>query len=129
MTHAIIYSMKSTNIKSIAIKINPLSKKWNKFYYHVASGKISHSRKKSWPRRHLLVQSQQWKHQNNVWNKARRQWRCGVFIVNFEHISYIFLMFPLLTLNKWVPVGIVLMTLWFTLNIVSVLMQCTYHCL
>ena len=31
----------------------------------------------------------------------RRHWRSsGVSIVNFEHISYIFLVFPLLTLNK-----------------------------
>ena len=31
----------------------------------------------------------------------RRQWRrSGVFTVNFEHISHLFLMFSLLTLNK-----------------------------
>ena len=31
----------------------------------------------------------------------RRQWhRSGAFIVNFEHISHFFLVFPLLTLNK-----------------------------
>ena len=31
----------------------------------------------------------------------RRQWRCsGVFIVNFEHISQLVLVFPLLTLSK-----------------------------
>ena len=30
----------------------------------------------------------------------RRQWRCsGVFIVNFEHISHLVLVFLLLTLN------------------------------
>ena len=28
---------------------------------------------------------------------------CGVFIVNFEHISHLFLVFPLLTLNKYMP--------------------------
>ena len=29
-----------------------------------------------------------------------RQWRCsGVFILNFEHISHLVLVFPLLTLN------------------------------
>ena len=48
------------------------------------------------PNRYLLVQSQQWKHQSNLWNlfkvnnKAteRRQWsRSGVLIVNFEEIS------------------------------------------
>ena len=31
----------------------------------------------------------------------RRHWRCsGVFVVNFEHISYIVSIFPLLTLSK-----------------------------
>ena len=35
-----------------------------------------------------------------------RQWRhSGDFIVNFEHISYFFLMFILLTLNKWMLAG------------------------
>ena len=30
----------------------------------------------------------------------RRQWgRSGIFIVNFEHISHLVLVFPLLTLN------------------------------
>ena len=34
-------------------------------------------------------------------DKERRQLsRPGVFIVNFEQISHIFLLFPLLTLNK-----------------------------
>ena len=32
----------------------------------------------------------------------RRQCRSGVFIVNFEHISYLFLAFQLLTLNRYV---------------------------
>ena len=32
---------------------------------------------------------------------AQSQWsRSGVFIVNFEHISYLFLVFQLLTLNR-----------------------------
>ena len=36
----------------------------------------------------------------------RCQWRCfGVFIVNFEHISHLFLMFLLLTLNKKILAG------------------------
>ena len=39
-----------------------------------------------------------------MWNNVkyvRRQWRgSGVFIVNFEHISHIVLVFSLLTLNK-----------------------------
>ena len=48
------------------------------------------------PRWHLLVQSQQWKHQNNAWNL----FKSGVFIINFEQISHIPLVFPLLNLNK-----------------------------
>ena len=37
----------------------------------------------------------------------RRQWRrSGVFIVNFENISHIFLVFLLLTLNKQMLVGL-----------------------
>ena len=33
--------------------------------------------------------------------EKRCQWRCsGVFIINFEHISHLFLVFQLLTLNK-----------------------------
>ena len=33
----------------------------------------------------------------------RRHWRrSGVFIINFEHISQLFLMFLLLTLNKYI---------------------------
>ena len=41
------------------------------------------------------IQSQQWKQQ------SRRQWSCsGVFIVNFEQLSHIALVFPLLTVNK-----------------------------
>ena len=50
----------------------------------------------------LAVQSQQWKHQNNVWNLFKfGQWcRSGVFIVNIEQISRIVLVFSLLTLYK-----------------------------
>ena len=37
----------------------------------------------------------------------RRQWhRHGVFVVNFEHISYLFLEFLLLTLNKEMWAGL-----------------------
>ena len=36
-------------------------------------------------------------------NKDRR--RSGVFIVNFEHISYLILVFLLLTLNMQLPAG------------------------
>ena len=39
----------------------------------------------------------------------RRQWRrSGVFIVNFEHISYLALVFLLLTLNRLMPAGVAL---------------------
>ena len=37
----------------------------------------------------------------------RRHWRRSiVFIVNFEHISHIVLMFLLLVLSRWMPAGI-----------------------
>ena len=37
----------------------------------------------------------------------RRQWRrSGVFIVNFEHVSHLVLVFLLLTLNMQLPVGL-----------------------
>ena len=58
--------------------------------------------------RHLLVQSQLWKHQNNVYKLFKVNninTRTGVFIVNFEQILLIVLVFPLLTLNKITPVG------------------------
>ena len=57
----------------------------------------------------LPVQIQKWKHQKNVWNLYKltiktleqRRWRYfGVFVVNFEQISDIGFMFPLLTLKK-----------------------------
>ena len=36
----------------------------------------------------------------------RRHWRhSGVFIVTFEHISRLFIVLPLLTLNKWMIAG------------------------
>ena len=31
--------------------------------------------------------------------------RTGVFIVNFEHISHLVIVFPLLTLSKQMPAG------------------------
>ena len=61
------------------------------------------------PTVHLLVQIQQRKYQSNVWNmfdvnsktSKQRQWsRSGVVNVNFEQISHIFPVFPLLALNK-----------------------------
>ena len=63
-----------------------------------------------WPTRYLLVQSQQWKQQSNVWNlltiktPKRRQWyRFGAFVVNFEQISKTVLLFLSLTLSKYIP--------------------------
>ena len=37
--------------------------------------------------------------------KAPKQSHSGVFIVNFQNISHIVLVFPLFTLNKQVPTG------------------------
>ena len=55
----------------------------------------------------LFVKIQQWKHQDILWKLFevnRKQWRhryfSGVFTVNFEQISNIFSMLPLLNLNK-----------------------------
>ena len=46
----------------------------------------------------------------NYKNTRKRHWRrSGVFIVNFEHISDLFLVFLLLTLNKQM-----LASLWWT---------------
>ena len=51
---------------------------------------------------------QQWRHQNNVWNLFKvinkdtrmTSWRrSDVFIVNFEQMSHIVMVFPLLILN------------------------------
>ena len=40
----------------------------------------------------------------------RHQWRhSGVFIVNFEHIPHIVLVFPLLTLNKQMPAELIVL--------------------
>ena len=39
--------------------------------------------------------------------QERRQWRCsGVFIVNFEHISYLFLMLARFRMNKLMLAGL-----------------------
>lgn len=37
--------------------------------------------------------------------KRRQQRRSGVFIVDSEQISHIALLFPLLTWNKYMPIG------------------------
>ena len=67
------------------------------------------------PNRDFLVKSQSWKHQGNVWNlfkletetSERHHWRrSGVFILNFEQILHITLVFPLLTLNKYLSAGL-----------------------
>ena len=47
--------------------------------------------KKYYTSRNLLVQSQQWRHQNNVWHSLKVRCHPGVFIVNF--------VFPLMTLT------------------------------
>ena len=67
------------------------------------------------PSRHLIVQSQQLKHKNmcEICSKLKtpewrhwRQWRRSCFfIVNFEQISYIVLVFLLLTLNTKCRLG------------------------
>ena len=64
----------------------------------------------------MLVQSQQWNHQNNIRNLFKvtiktQEWcqwrRFGVNIVKFEQMSYIFVLFPLLTLSKSVILGLI----------------------
>ena len=53
--------------------------------------------------RYLIIQSQQWEHQRNVWNLLKinnKIFNFGVFIINFKQIPYSILVFPLLTLNK-----------------------------
>ena len=47
-----------------------------------------------------IVQSQKWEHQNNVWNQFKVNSRSGVFVVNFEQISHIVLVFLLQSLSK-----------------------------
>ena len=41
---------------------------------------------------------------------GRRQWRrSGVFAVSFEHISYLFVVFPLLTLSMYLFAGFIML--------------------
>ena len=56
--------------------------------------------------------------------------RSGVFKVNFEQISHIALVFPLLTLSKYVPVEfpIFISTIWICSPVVRVFFRC-YHCI
>ena len=67
------------------------------------------------PRRDLLVQSLQWKHQNSVWNlfkvnnkntRMTSTTLVSCLIINSEKISHIFLAFPWLTLNKKTQTGL-----------------------
>ena len=56
------------------------------------------------PSRYLLARSLQWKHWNKVWNMFKdnnkdTKMTPGVFIVSFEHISHLALVFLLFTLN------------------------------
>ena len=63
------------------------------------------------PSSHLFVLSQQSKHQKKAWNmfkaaiKTPERRQSGVFIVNFEHILHLFLVFMLLTLSKQMLAG------------------------
>ena len=42
-----------------------------------------------------------------ICSKLRRQWRrFGIFVVNFEHILHLVLVFLLLTLSRYMPAGI-----------------------
>ena len=55
----------------------------------------------------LFVQSQQWKYQKNVWNlfKVNNKYIRTTSITLNRLISHIVLSFPLLTLSKYVPAG------------------------
>ena len=54
---------------------------------------LQRAHKKPLPSWHILVQSQQWKQQNNMWNlfkvtiKALQKHRSGIFDIKFEQIS------------------------------------------
>ena len=53
------------------------------------------------PNQYLLVQSQQWKHWNNMQNLLKVNCKdAGVLTANFEQILDVDLVFLLLTLNK-----------------------------
>ena len=49
--------------------------------------------------RHLLIQRQQWKDQNNLFQVNNNQ--NGLFIIKFEQITHIVLVLALLTLSKY----------------------------
>ena len=78
-----------------ALAVNELTRKWTPRYMFFKSLKNSYQRFNAQyfhyiSSRHLLVQSQQWEHWNNM---------C-IIIVNFELTPHIALVFLLLTLNK-----------------------------
>ena len=55
------------------------------------------------PSLHLIIQRQQWKHQSNFGNLLKGDDVINdifLYIVNFEQVLHIDLVFPLLTLNK-----------------------------
>ena len=65
-------------------------------------------------KKRLPVQSEQWEHQENLWNmlkvnnKDTEPHHCRrsvVFIVNFKYFSYFFLVFLLLTFNGQISVA------------------------
>ena len=57
---------------------------------------------------HLSSQHLLGKHESNMWNmfKVNNRRRSGIFIVNFEQISHIVLLFSPLTLNKQISAGL-----------------------
>lgn len=59
------------------------------------------------PSRYLPVQSGQWKHLNNVWNlfKINNKDNKMTSVTSFDKISHIVFVFPLLALNKLMPIG------------------------
>ena len=66
-----------------------------------------------YPNQYLHVQSQQWKHQNNVWGMfkiicEKCHWhRSGVFIDNFEHISGV----SIVDMDRKMPAGMAVQAL------------------
>ena len=74
-------------------KLKTLSGSKNQFYSQFSLRKLQRSTK------HLPFQGQQWKHQKKV---LRRQQLCSiVFIVDFGYTLHLFLVFLLLTLNRY----------------------------
>ena len=74
--------------------------------------------KSAFASQHLLVQSQNLKHQKDMWNvfradtidTKRRQWhRSSVFVVEFEKVLPIVQVFSLLALNKYILIELALL--------------------